>query len=156
MTNVKKEFSKFAGQLVQEFSSLSVKFADAVKDGANHSSGRVIEAVDEFVEPSSVLVEKLSIAVKEGENKQILDAVEGLIQPSSVLVHKFADAVKDGAKIVGDKMMTALENAVMPAPIDAKKWADAVKGGTNFTNDKMMSAVDDFVHLIKAFKVSKG
>jgi hypothetical protein len=156
MTNVKNEFSKFTGLLVQEFATLSEKFADAVKDGANHSSEKIREAVDEFIEPSSVLAEKLSTAVTEGENEQILKAVEGLIQPSSVLAHKFAGAVKDGAIFVGDRMMTALEEAVITNPIDAKKLADAVKDGTNYANDKMMTAVDDFVDLIKAFKVSKS
>ncbi|MCD9026456.1 hypothetical protein [Cohnella silvisoli] len=155
MTNFKNEYHKFTGQLLQEFTTLSVKFADAVKDGANRSSGKIVSAVDEFVEPSSVLVQKLSTAVKEGENKQILEALESLIQPSSVFVHKLADAVKDGANIVGDKMITALEEAVKPAPVDAKKLVDAVKVGTNYANEKMTTAVDDFVQLMKTFKASK-
>jgi hypothetical protein len=156
MTGVKKEFSKFAGHLVQEFATLSDKFADALKDSANHSSEKILKAVDEFVEPSSVLAEKLSTAIIEGENEQILRAVEGLIQPSSKLVHNFAGAVKDGANIVGDKMITALGETVITTPIDAKKLADAVKGGTNYANEKMMTAIDDFVQLIKTFKVPKS
>ncbi|MCD9026476.1 hypothetical protein [Cohnella silvisoli] len=108
----KKEFSRLAGFMVQEFATLSEKFAVAVKEGANRSSEKILEAVDEFVEPSSVLVEKLSTAVKEGENKRILEAVKGLIQPSSALVHKFTDAVKDGANFVGGKMMTTVDDFV--------------------------------------------
>jgi len=154
MTNFKKEFSKFTVHLVMEFAVLSEKFADAVKDSAHHSSEKILEAVDEFIEPSSVLAEKLSTAVIKGEHEQVLRAVEGLIQPSSKLVHKFADAVKDGANKVGDKMMTALEEVAISS-IDAKKLEEAVKGGTNYANEKMMSAVDDFVHLIKTFKTSK-
>ncbi|WP_239618258.1 hypothetical protein [Cohnella mopanensis] len=155
MLNFKKEFSKFKVHLVLEFAALSEKFADAVKESAYHSSEKIIEAVDEFIEPSSILAEKLSTAVIKGEREQVLRAVEGLVQPSSKLVHIFADAVKDGAKKVGDKMMIALEESAISTPIDAKKLEEAVKGGTNYANEKMKTAVDDFVHLMKTFKAPK-
>ncbi|RKP56225.1 hypothetical protein D7Z26_06185 [Cohnella endophytica] len=153
--NFKKEFSKFTGHLVLEFAAMSEKFADALKDSAHHSGEKILEAVDEFIVPSSVLAEKLSTAVIKGEREQVLRAVEGLIPPSSKLIHKFADAVKDGANKVGDKMMTALEEAAISTPVDAKKLEEAIKGGTNYANEKMMTAVDDFVNLIKTFKASK-
>jgi hypothetical protein len=155
MAGGKQEFSKFARQLYNEFSNFSDKCADAVKDGANHSVGKLLGAFDEFVEPSSVLVEKLTTAVKDGKNEQIIDALDGMIEPSSIMVRKFGSALKDGTIIVGEKMMTALEEAVKPAPIDAKKFADNVKVGTNYAGDKMMTTVDDLVQKFKAFKAPK-
>jgi hypothetical protein len=155
MAGGKQEFSKFAKQLWQEFSNFSDKCADAAKDGANHSVGKLMGAVDEFVEPSSVLIEKLTTAVKNGKNEQIVEAVDGLIEPSSIMVRKFAIALKDGTNIAGEKMITALEEAVKPAPIDAKTLADAVKVGTNYAGDKMMSTVDDLVQMFKASKARK-
>jgi hypothetical protein len=152
----KQEFSKFAKQLYNEFSNFTDKCADAVKDGANHSVGKLLGAVDEFVEPSSVLIEKLTTAVKDGKNEQIMDAVDGLIEPSSIMVRKFASALKDGTNIVGGKMMTALEEAVKPTPIDAKKLTDAAKVGTNYPGDKVMTTVDGLVQKFKAFKAPKG
>ncbi|MFB5763274.1 hypothetical protein [Paenibacillus medicaginis] len=160
MTDVNQGFSVFAKQLLKELASLSGhltdKFADAVKDGADRSSEKIMEAVIEFAEPSSVLVEKLTTAVKEGENNKILEAVDGFIQPSSVLVHKISVSVKEGAALVGEKMVTALEDSVKPDPVDAKKFREAVKDGTSMANEKMKRAVEDFSEMIKAFKVGKG
>jgi hypothetical protein len=156
MTGIKQGFSIVAGHLLKEFTNLSEQFADAVKDGAAYSGEKIREAVDEFVEPSSVLVEKFTTAVKDGENEQILEAVDELIRPSSQLLHKCKDAVKDSAIFIGEKMLTAMEQSVLPKPVEAEKFADVVKTGTNFAGEKMMKTVEDFTQMVKAFKVSKG
>ncbi|AJY77468.1 hypothetical protein VN24_03480 [Paenibacillus beijingensis] len=84
-----------------------------------------------------------------------MEAVQELVGPSSLLVEKFATAVKNGKKFSGESVMEAVGEFAEPSSIFADKIAAAVKKGARHASEQMMEAGVAFVQSLKESKTNK-
>jgi hypothetical protein len=90
MPEGRQDFSRIFGEIKQEFFRFADSYAEAVSSGANVTGKKIVEAVENSVQPPDILIGKLILAVKSG----VQDAGEQMIKSGM----DFAQHRKEKAK----------------------------------------------------------